>query len=400
MSESNDPTKLTCLVTIHGIGFQEPPRPDQASGYADGLHANLARQLPGLSDDPLKQDWQTAPTVPIYICSRYPTTGGTRKEGLKRLGVWVDKFGAGTLNTKGAPLVSDGSTLAHVALVYAELEDIGPQPEAVAETFSRALVEHRHYGSILSSLHTVLVDGATAMFQHQEPTAPTAPSRSSLRPRTDAGTLRRHLPRLWASSREDQSEPGGIFGTLTQIEDDVCGYVCRNDLRERIRSFVREALLRLAARDDVTRIIVNSHSNGTVISFDTLRDLPGPALSKIDTFVTAGSPLRKYAELFAWGFDVGNIRLLKTWNNYFDPKDPVADPLAHPVGWMADSPTSMPLAHPFVSLLSDTTSPSTRAISDIQVNNIGDSSGGGLQAHNYWDNTKDFIPRLADLVQR
>ncbi len=33
------------------------------------------------------------------------------------------------------------------------------------------------------------------------------------------------------------------------------------------------------------------------------------------------------------------------------------------------------------------------------VDNIANSQGGGLQAHNYWDNTKEFIPKVADIVR-
>jgi hypothetical protein len=32
---------------------------------------------------------------------------------------------------------------------------------------------------------------------------------------------------------------------------------------------------------------------------------------------------------------------------------------------------------------------------DRQVDNLAHSFGGGLQAHNYWDNKAEFIPGLA-----
>ena len=35
----------------------------------------------------------------------------------------------------------------------------------------------------------------------------------------------------------------------------------------------------------------------------------------------------------------------------------------------------------------------------IEVNNLENSSGGGLQAHNYWDNKKQFITQLAELLR-
>ena len=165
--------------------------------------------------------------------------------------------------------------------------------------------------------------------------------------------------------------------------------------RERIRSFVRDALLRLAVRDDVDALVLNTHSNGTVIGFDALRDLPTGAAAKVRAFITAGSPLRKYAELFTWGHEVGSIREFERWDNYFDPRDPVADPLAHPVGWKDGQPFDPDQLKPFVSWPSDAAEGTPFPISDHQVDNVRHSSGGGLQAHNYWANTREFIPALA-----
>jgi hypothetical protein len=388
---------ITCVVTIHGIGFQEPPRPPhdgyaETPGYADGLQANLAEQVSELSDDPDRQPWQTAKSLPVYVCSHFQ---GSRALGLKRLGEWKDKFGAGTIDSSTTPLVQQGKSVAHVALVYSRLQDLGPQPEASAETFFKGLAEHRHYGSIAASLHTVLLD-VLAAHHTQTQAAPDEPVRApaSLKPRTDTGP-RRHLLGLVKGKTPDPTHPAGLTGTLLQIEDDVCAYVCRNDLRERIRSFVREALLRIVARDDVDRVVINGHSNGTVIGFDALRSFPTPAMKdKVQAFVTAGSPLRKYAELFTWGFEVGNVRLVNAWENHFDPHDPVADPLAHPVGWTeADGEPTKPFDH-FVSFPAAATASTDFDPKDYQVDNLANSFGGGLQAHNYWDNKAEFIPAL------
>ena len=39
--------KVICLVTLHGIGFQQPPQPELGiAGYADDLHQNLST-VPG-----------------------------------------------------------------------------------------------------------------------------------------------------------------------------------------------------------------------------------------------------------------------------------------------------------------------------------------------------------------
>ena len=36
--------KKLCVLTVHGIGFQQPPT-DSAAGYADVLHKNLSDGL-------------------------------------------------------------------------------------------------------------------------------------------------------------------------------------------------------------------------------------------------------------------------------------------------------------------------------------------------------------------
>lgn len=384
-------TPSTCLVTIHGIGFQQPPS-DGVAGYADGLHKRLAEQLPELSDDPLKQPWQAGSSVPIYVHSRILAPGGTREQALSRLGHWTD-HARSSIDVSGAPIVAAGASVAHVALVYTELEDLGPQPEATAETFFKGLAEHGHYNSILGTLRTVLIDTVTALTTHPHVAAP--PTATALRPRTDAPEhILSHLSRLWRR-HEDPDELPGFIGTMRQIEDDICCYVSRNDVRERIRSFVRDALLRLAMRDDVGALVLNTHSNGTVMGFDAVREMPTGAAAKIRTFITAGCPLRKYAELFTWGREVGNIRECQRWDNYFDPRDPVADPLAHPVGWRDGQPFDADHLKPFVSWPPNATKPKPFPISDLQVDNVLHSSGGGLQAHNYWANTTEFIPALA-----
>ena len=385
-------TRSTCLVTIHGIGFQEPPR-EGVPGYADGLHARLAEQLAELSDDPLRKPWQTGSSVPIYVHSRFPEPGGTREQGLARLGHWNDKSRS-SIDITDVPIVTADSAVAHVALVYSELEDLGAQPEATVETFFKGFAEHGHYNSLLGTLRTVLVDAVTALTTH--PHAAVQPSFGGLKPRTDVSRphVLNHVSGLWRR-HEDAEQPPGFLGTMRQIEDDICSYVARNDVRERIRSFVGEALLRLAARDDVEALVLNTHSNGTVMGFDSLRVMPAGAAAKVQTFITAGCPLRKYAELFTWGREVGNIRDLQRWDNYFDPRDPVADPLAHPVGWKDGEPFDLAHLKPFVSWPPNHAEGTAFPISDHQVDNVLHSSGGGLQAHNYWANTTEFIPALA-----
>ena len=176
--------------------------------------------------------------------------------------------------------------------------------------------------------------------------------------------------------------------------------MCRNDLRESFRKFISEALRRLLARPDVAGVVVNAHSQGTVGSFDVLRLYPPGSLAGVRAFVTAGSPLRKYADLFSWGNDCGGLQPTK-WLNFWDQKDPVADPLSPPDTWhygsTLDSPPSGELGLFYALDGNGNQVPVT--ITDIEVNNLENSSGGGLQAHNYWDNKTQFIAQLAKLIE-
>src|SRR5215469_6355708 len=137
----------TCLVTIHGIGFQQPPgegesgAPDRP-GYADLLHQKLAQVLAAegaggrLSDDPDRQPYQHGPTVPIYVQSNWPPRPGARQAreaGLERLGSWSPDRDRVVVTPK-ARLVEDGADIAHVALVYTGLEESRPDPLALLET--------------------------------------------------------------------------------------------------------------------------------------------------------------------------------------------------------------------------------------------------------------------------
>src|SRR5712691_10590764 len=98
---ASDKNKYTCIVTIHGIGFQQPPE-EGVDGYADDLHAHLCAELNQngnvlLSDDPdrdlAKHTKERINTpVPIYVSSVWPYQTGAvrREEGLMRLGTWTD----------------------------------------------------------------------------------------------------------------------------------------------------------------------------------------------------------------------------------------------------------------------------------------------------------------------
>src|SRR5258708_18855905 len=119
---------VTCLVTIHGIGFQQPPGPGVA-GCADALHKGLAVELPGeLSSDPTRAEYQEGESVPIYVCSRWPPDGGSRGAGLARLGAWMESTGDARIDASKAPLVQAAPAIAPVVPAASQLDALGAQP--------------------------------------------------------------------------------------------------------------------------------------------------------------------------------------------------------------------------------------------------------------------------------
>jgi hypothetical protein len=383
--------KKLCVLTVHGIGFQQPPV-GSAAGYADVLHENLSDGLKAIGGS-LGEDPQRKPDPfgPVYVMSAKPGTSD-HEWGLKRLGTWRGD----SIDVTGMPLTGGDEPIAHVALVYASLEGVSPGIGRGVGAVGEAGLMLGHYASVVGALRLVVGDSWAAL--HEGGSRGPAVSSPSLRPRDDAPTARQH--HLAALLHRKPAASAGALGVVRTLEDDVVAYVCRNDLRESIREFIAEALRRLLARPDVAGVVVNAHSQGTVGSFDVLRLYPSDSLAGVRAFVTAGSPLRKYADLFSWGNNSGGLQPTK-WLNFWDQKDPVADPLSPPSTWhyggVPDSPPPGELGL-FYALDSDGNQVPV-AITDIEVNNLENSSGGGLQAHNYWDNKDQFIAPLAELLK-
>jgi hypothetical protein len=391
---------ITCLVTIHGIGFEQPPVGD-IPGYADTLHERLSRFLDAslLSDDPGRQRTTRGQAGPIYVQSSWPPSSMNTEAGLSRLGTWQQSR-VRVVDGSKAPLVAGGARISHVALVYSHLQDQGPRPGSAIETAARAALSLGHYTTILGLAHTVFADIQGVVSHGSQP----APS-TSLRVRTDAPPPTHHLlSQVLPHHAATDGAPTGLLATLRTLENDVAAYVCRNDLRERVRTFVRDALHRLCYRDDVASVVVNAHSNGTVIGFDVMRQLTPIAAQKVRWLVTAGSPLRKYTDLFYWGTEVGSMAAMGApdgWTNFWDERDPVADPLAPPQEWRRGS--ALPPASPDISLyqkVSDSGVVVPVPIHDRLVDNLRNSAPGGLQAHNYWDNDEEVVRPLADILRQ
>ena len=90
--------------------------------------------------------------------------------------------------------------------------------------------------------------------------------------------------------------------------------------------------------------------------------------------------------------------MIGSWTNFWDPLDPVADPLAPPPSWKRGQPSPHGGGPGlFVVHDPDTGAESPLAVTDVEVNNVKDSKGGGLRAHNYWDNDT-FCAATAEVV--
>lgn len=388
---------LTCLLTIHGIGFQQPPL-DGVPGYADDLHRRLRAGLgDALGDDPNRDPG------PVYVQSSWPPESHAVEPGLERLGRLITAGGRWRTDASAdwQRLSARSSGVAHVALVYSHLEEEGPDPAALVDVAALGLSSITHYATI-SGLVRMAVRDAGALLGHHAPSGADPSPRPSLRVRTDVHTVQHHLlPGMLRRTppRDAPPRPTGLLGVLRQVEDDVAAYVARNELRERVRAFVRDALTRLLLRADVSRVVVNGHSNGTVVGFDVLAQLPPPLLERTGALVTAGSPLRKYVDLLGWGSDGGNLRALPgPWLNFHDEHDPVADPLSPPATWRVGQPTPPDGEGLFFSYDPDTGERRPIPVRDIRVDNVANvADGGGLPAHDYWDND-EFCRPLAELL--
>src|SRR5437763_13790791 len=148
-------TQKLCILTVHGIGFQQPPTAS-AAGYADLLHENLREALGDrLGSDPQRKP---APYGPVYVMSAMP---GTRNAewGLSRLGTWRD----GSIDISGMPLTAGDEPTAHVALIYTSLEGVGPRLGTGVGTVGEAGLMLSHYASVAGAIRLVVADAWAAL---------------------------------------------------------------------------------------------------------------------------------------------------------------------------------------------------------------------------------------------
>ena len=387
---------MIVLVTIHGIGFQSAPTALNADdGYADPLHKNLCAQPPlgdgVLGDDPNRL--QAGGDGPVYVQSCVPLDKHDPQEeqkysyegGLGRLGTWSGS----ALDPSDQPLAPEGARLAHVALVYSNLEGVAGDLDATLALGVLGAPTLTHFATVGGIVKLAFQDIRVLAMRHGEP----APS---LRVRPEA----QHHRGAISTIIHHGAPATGPLATLYEIQDDVAAYVVRNELRERVRGFIRDAVGRLLARPDVEGVIINGHSNGTVMGFDLITAMSPPSALRVLAFITAGCPLRKYVDFMDWGVDGYSLALLRPggWTNFYDQVDPVADPLQPLADWKRGDDLP-PGGGPGMFVTFDPTSgaPSQIAVKDEIVDNVAAQVGGGLPAHNYWDNLV-FCAKLAEVI--
>lgn len=164
--------RKVCVVTVHGIGFQQPPR-DRIPGYADGLHGNLSREFRArgglLGGDPERG------YGPVYVRSAKPGTRDT-EWGLSRLGTWNADGSA--VDIADAPLTAGDEPVFHVAVVYQPLEGVGPRLLSGGATLAEAGLRLGHYTSATGALRLAVGDGRWRRMSSPTSHATTCASRS------------------------------------------------------------------------------------------------------------------------------------------------------------------------------------------------------------------------------
>lgn len=387
MSASLPSRGLVCLLTVHGIGFQQAPHEPDLPGYADGLHRHLREELgPLLGDDPNRERNEPGEAGAVYVASEWPPHSGDTELGLDRIAARKQDE---PLDWSNRPLAGPGCVVCHVALVYAGLESTRPRLWLGVRALFTALLHLGRYASPLTAWRMLRQDLAAIAPAQAGPGSP--------------NHVRADIPhrRMLPHPRKNRKAPPGTTtgDTLVQLEDDVAEYVFDHRLHSRVLDFVAEAVQRLLARDDVAVVVVNGHSHGTVVCFDVLEALPTQQLQRVGAFITAGSPLRKYVDFFGHTRELAGVGEVP-WLNFWDRLDPVADPLAPPQEWR---PLTDPAVHPgdagLFRLRRGGGFLDQAHVADRLMDNVANSSGGGLQAHDYWNNTTQFVPALTQVLR-
>jgi len=380
--ERHDPNATVCVLTIHGIGINQA-RDAKRIGYADQLHGRLRHELPALLSRHPDKDVDG----PLYVVGQ-PAVSGTAADDAPKyqeLQSGLDRL------TDPKPLLTTDARIAHVALVYTAFDFPGFDTGSLVRGGGRILFHILAYATPVGLIRNGVADLVAMMANNGRDATNPHPSLRVARYRMRHGMLGRLIPMRVIDQQRDPAS--GLLATSKQIVDDFLAYLCRGKMRDEIVDFVQEALVRIADRPEITTIVLNTHSQGTVAIFDALTDLDDdqPRTSvenvrnKVAWLITAGSPLRKVVDIFGWRPLLRNFNA--GWTNFWDRRDPAADPLKPPRGWRLGMDADANGQQPLVRLGGHV----KLQLRDECVSNVAHSSGGGLQAHNYWDNQREFV---------
>lgn len=160
---------------------------------------------------------------------------------------------------------------------------------------------------------------------------------------------------------------GGTLVSLADLANDVVQYLFNPRLRAAVQARLVERLDEARVRFD--RAILVSHSLGSVIAYDVLRQRA--AAYNVQSWYTTGSPLALLARLGRVNSGLGQIGsgAIANWHNLYDDSDIAASALA------------ASFAFP---------------INDVRV----DNGSGVLNSHNYWGNVSVAGMVAEDLRRR
>lgn len=170
--------------------------------------------------------------------------------------------------------------------------------------------------------------------------------------------------------------PGDIksgIPNIYQIADDlrkyIASYVAGNEFRTAVQNVLHSKLTETEFLKMPAMLV--AHSQGTVISYDVLRQAGGN-YTHLRTWITMGSPLRKYyISLLKWGKERLGVPPALRWVNLYDAKDIVGNDLKDAVGWVSPVPE------------------------DHEVNNRQNATG----AHDHWGNPQ-VVKLVADEIRK
>jgi hypothetical protein len=203
-------------------------------------------------------------------------------------------------------------------------------------------------------------DYAKYLAASSAPTTPaaTAPHLAAV----DVGSLLGGLAKRVIKIGSDQ------FSMLDHVTD-VANYIGNNRIRIAIQECLAKVLAAKQAAHPNATMILGSHSQGTIISYDVLRLMLGE-LPALKIWVSMGCPLGWYLDGASWGSNELEMIAAMRWLNLYDPQDVVGKDLKSLTNWSPAVPQ------------------------DVNVNNVGHS----LDAHDHWHNP-DVVSQYVQLIR-